>query len=104
MRIPTATIEHYIHSTIVGERLKKKEFCIDFVQFLTASIQADKRPYSFEQHRPLLEIAQRLPQLKEVWVLKGAQVGLSTLAVGLLGHYMKGELGHLARLFREDHL
>ncbi|MFB0517037.1 MAG: phage terminase large subunit family protein, partial [Candidatus Neomarinimicrobiota bacterium] len=39
-------------------------------------------PYSFDRHRPLLEIAQRLPQLKEVWVLKGAQVGLSTLAIG----------------------
>ncbi|MBA7609612.1 hypothetical protein ES703_16803 [subsurface metagenome] len=82
MRIPTATTQHYLHSIIVGERLKKNEFCRDYVEFLATYIQADKRPYSFEQHRPLLEIAQRLPQLREVWVLKGAQVGLSTLAVG----------------------
>ncbi len=81
MRIPPATTQHYLHSAIVGERLKKNEFCRDYVEFLTASIQADKRPYSFEQHRPLLEIAQRLPDLKEVWILKGAQVGLSTLAI-----------------------
>ena len=81
-RLTDAEIRHFIHSTIVVGRLQKKEFCTDFVQFLTASIQADKRLYSFEQHRPLLEIAQRLPDLKEVWILKGAQVGLSTLAVG----------------------
>ena len=82
MPLTNTEIRHSIHSTIVVGRLQKNEFCTDFVQFLTASIQADKRPYSFEQHRPLLEIAQRLPHLKEVWVLKGAQVGLSTLAIG----------------------
>jgi len=66
----------------VGNIFKSVRKRPGFVQFLTASIQADKGPYSFDHHRPLLEIAQRLPQLKEVWVLKGAQVGLSTLAVG----------------------
>ena len=55
---------------------------LSFVDFLAACVSTDDGPYGFDRHRPLLEIARRLPRLREVWVLKGAQVGLSTLAVG----------------------
>ncbi|MEE9466378.1 MAG: phage terminase large subunit family protein [Candidatus Neomarinimicrobiota bacterium] len=50
--------------------------------FLTRYISTENGDYNFDRHGPLLEIAQRLPELKEAWIIKGAQVGLSTLAVG----------------------
>lgn len=55
---------------------------LDFVEFLTSTIRTDGGLYSFDRHGPLLEIARRLPDLSEAWILKGAQVGLSTLAIG----------------------
>jgi len=55
---------------------------LDLVEFLGTYVATDKGRYRFNRHGPLLELARRLPELEEAWVLKGAQVGLSTLAIG----------------------
>ncbi|UCH11171.1 MAG: phage terminase large subunit family protein [Fidelibacterota bacterium] len=55
---------------------------MDFRDFLKTHIRTDEGTYGFERHGPLKEIAQRLPEVPELWVLKGAQVGLSTLVIG----------------------
>ena len=54
---------------------------LSFPDFLARQIVLEKVGYGFDEHGPLEEIARRLPELREVWILKGAQVGLSTLAV-----------------------
>ena len=64
-------------------------------EFLTRYVTTDKGTYSFDRHGPLLEIARRLPELREVWILKGAQVGLSTMAVAW-GLYLAGAKGRSA--------
>ncbi|MFC1548037.1 phage terminase large subunit family protein [Candidatus Neomarinimicrobiota bacterium] len=71
-----------IHTQAVGDFFQNGGICGDYVDFLTRFISTGKHIYRFDRHQPLLEIARRLPRLHEVWVLKGAQVGLSTLAVG----------------------
>jgi hypothetical protein len=69
---------------------------LSFEDFLKTYICTDRGRYSFDRHGPLAEIARRLPAVKELWVLKGAQVGLSTLAIGwclylaLIGGYNAG--------------
>ena len=64
-------------------------------EFITRCVSTDKGAYSFARHAPLLEIARRLPELREVWILKGAQVGLSTMAVAW-GLYLAGAKGRSA--------
>ncbi len=79
---PPAGIMRVLSGLFVGNIFKSVRKRPGFVQFLAAHVSTGNGPYSFDRHRPLLEIARRLPDLREVWVLKGAQVGLSTLAVG----------------------
>ncbi|UCH61893.1 MAG: phage terminase large subunit family protein [Fidelibacterota bacterium] len=75
------TLQSFRGRFFVDRKLNSAEKWWDFAEFLANYVRIDNRPYSFDRHRPLLEIARRLPRLREVWLLKGAQVGLSTLAV-----------------------
>ncbi len=81
-RLSQGAIMQSVSRVLLARQLRDKGAPLDFVEFLTATIRTDKGLYSFDRHGPLLEIARRLPDLPEAWILKGAQVGLSTLAIG----------------------
>ncbi|MFC1481229.1 phage terminase large subunit family protein [Candidatus Neomarinimicrobiota bacterium] len=52
-----------------------------FENFLRRQIIIGGRPFSFEKHGPLQQIVAEFEKSREVWVLKGAQIGLSTVAL-----------------------
>lgn len=56
-----------------------------FTDFLLNHVHHDRGPYTFEKHEVFRYIAENLAGWDEVWVLKGAQIGISTM---FLGYYM----------------
>jgi len=56
-----------------------------FPEFLLNHGHTDKGPYTFEKHEVFRYIAENLVNWPEVWILKGTQIGISTL---FLCYYM----------------
>ncbi len=81
-----------VRSVLLREISRLRPGHDSLTEFLARYVTTDKGRYSFDRHGPLLEIARRLPELREVWILKGAQVGLSTMAVAW-GLYLAGIKG-----------
>ena len=52
-----------------------------FNEFLRRQIVLGNSTFSFDRHGPLQEIVAAFEDQREVWVLKGAQIGLSTVAL-----------------------
>ncbi len=55
---------------------------LSFEDFLLTAINTERGRYNFSHHRPMLEIARQLNHQSQVWIMKGAQIGFSTLALG----------------------
>lgn len=56
-----------------------------FTDFLLNHVHHDRGPYTFDNHEVFRYIAENLVKWDEAWILKGAQIGISTL---FLGYYM----------------
>ncbi|MCK4578743.1 MAG: phage terminase large subunit family protein, partial [Candidatus Marinimicrobia bacterium] len=69
-------------AALLESNLKHTGQAPPFTRFLRSYIATEKGRYNFAAHKALEEIAERLPVMGEAWILKGAQVGLSTMAVG----------------------
>ncbi|MCH7859839.1 MAG: hypothetical protein IID14_09110, partial [Candidatus Marinimicrobia bacterium] len=74
-RLSKGDIMESVSRVFLARQLRDRGAPLDFIDFLTATIRTDGGLYSFDRHGPLLEIARRLPNLTEAWILKGAQVG-----------------------------
>lgn len=73
--------------TIAIHAKRKRPGKWDFAEWLTKFVSVKKGgktgKYSFEGYEPYLALCKDLHKYRKIWVLKGTQVGISTLFIGL---------------------